>query len=226
MTALPRRAGRRTTQVGFWLAAAAALLVAHDAVLVVQTGPGRAAAAALRSGGHAYWPIASWLIVAASAACAAWWGWRLATLSRLGRAARERGGEPADGRRWAARAVRVWPRLFVVVAVAFLVQENVEHAVAHGHVIGLGALLGQEYPLALPVLTAISGLAACLAALVREREAELIGRIGATRPVRNRGNADARPFRSDPSRSRPRGPLAQRGAGRAPPLVSLATANA
>ena len=59
------------------------------------------------------------------------------------------GGAPTPtGRRFAA----IWLRLLAVVAIGFVIQENVEHVIAHGHAPGLGALLGPEYPLALPVI--------------------------------------------------------------------------
>lgn len=226
MSASPASTGHWARRVGFWLAACVALLVAHDAVVLVQTGPGRAAATALRSGGHEYWPVASWLIVAAGSAGAAWWGWRLVRLSHLAPEADASARPPAAPQSWPARTLRIWPRLFAVVALVFLGQENVEHAAAHGHLIGLAALIGPEYPLALPVLAAVSGVVACLAALVRHHEAELIRRVTTSRLAVSEPDIDRRSTRTEPRSSAARGPLARRGAERAPPIASLLTANA
>jgi hypothetical protein len=104
------------------------------------------------------------------------------------------------------------------VALAFLVQENLEHVMSHGHAPGIGALFGTEYPLALPVIAFVSGLAALLAAAVGSVERDLVTVIAA---------AILRAFRHPP-RSIPRpplrltipglSPLARSRADRAPPL--------
>jgi hypothetical protein len=180
----------------FWLAAGIALLISHDAVFLVQLGPGRALAAALSDAGHghAYWANASSLLLTGGAIAAALWLVRLAVLRRAG------GGPPQDvpgAETWRRRALTHWVRLFALVAIAFVLQENIEHALVHGHFIGLGALTGPEYPLAVPVLAMVAGLAAALTALVRQREVELLRRIGArARPPRaQRRHGHARPMR-------------------------------
>jgi len=80
------------------------------------------------------------------------------------------------------------------VALAFALQENIEHLAGHGHLIGLGALIGPEYPLALPVIGLVALAAAALGALVRWRIALLEARVG-VRPVpaRPRGLTARRP---------------------------------
>ena len=77
-------------------------------------------------------------------------------------------------------------RLVGVVALAFLLQESAEHFVSHGHLPGLGALFGPEYPLALPVLVAACLVGALLASLVRERERTLLARIARVAATRRR----------------------------------------
>ena len=108
----------------------------------------------------------------------------------------------------------------MLVALAFAVQENAEHVLSHGHLIGAGALIGPEYPLALPVLAVVSGLAAAVTALVREHEADLLRRIAAA-PARVRSPLHigaAGPGRPLVGRSTP---MSTHRALRAPPLAFL-----
>ena len=81
----------------------------------------------------------------------------------------DRGEAPRPYRR---ELVGLWLRLFAVVAVAFTVQENVEHA-AHHHFLGIGALWSQEYPFAAGTLAAVTFAAAAIGALARCRIAAL-----------------------------------------------------
>jgi hypothetical protein len=214
------RSGRLARGVSFWLAASVALLVAHDAVFAMQAGAGRPAAELLRTAAHAYWPVATGLVLASAVIGGAWWAMRLATLRRLTGAGGSRRLPPARSS-WRGRAVTMWPRLFVLVAAAFLLQENVEHLYVHGHLIGLGALIGPEYPLAIPVLAAVTALAAAVAALVRDREAALVRRILIERAYRVGQEAvqpRRRPCRELPGRL---DPLSLLRAGRAPPSPVL-----
>jgi hypothetical protein len=104
-----------------------------------------------------------------------------------------------------------------VVVIGFAIQENVEHFIAHGHLIGAGSLVGPEYPLALPVLGLVSFVAALGAALLVGSERGLMAAIEAAlrrvRPVR----VAVRPPQRIPA---PSGSiLARFAAGRAPPWV-------
>ncbi|HEX2221499.1 MAG TPA: hypothetical protein VHK06_03150 [Candidatus Limnocylindria bacterium] len=205
----------------FWVAAGLALLAGHDAVSLVQLGPGRTLAEQLRTAGHAYWPVATWLLLLAAAAAALWWAARLAHLRRLAGPAsavvRPSGG--AIG--WRRRAAGAWARLFAVVAIGFVLQENVEHAAVHGHILGTGALFGPEYPLALPVLAVVTAFVATLIAAIGQREATLILQIARNRlPARAPRGGMPRPA---PDRVVRRDPLALHRSGRAPPAPSLAT---
>ena len=103
-----------------------------------------------------------------------------------------------------------------MVAVAFLVQENAEHFVSHAHAPLLGALAGPEYPLALPLLAAITLLGALVTLLVRERERTLLARIAGGLPRVRR--AAEPPLRPGPMRLRRPAILSRPDLSRAPPL--------
>jgi hypothetical protein len=203
--------------VAFWAVAGVALLVSHDAVFLAQVGPGHALARALREAGHEYWGIASLLLGIIGLATL---GATLLRLRALRRKAATLGATPIAGSRpYVVRWLATWGRLLAMVAIGFVVQENIEHLVGHGHAPGLGALIGPEYPLALPVITLITGLAALVAAALSQAERALLAVIAdAMRRVLARA-----PRRTDrpPQRLvvRLMSPLARAWAGRAPPRV-------
>ena len=161
--------------VAFWALAGIALLVTHDAVFLAQVGPGHELARALREAGHEYWGIASLVLAAIGIAALTATLVRLRSLRRsiaiLGAASTER------SRPYAARWLVTWARLLAVVGIVFAIQENIEHLIGHGHAPGLGALIGPEYPLALPVIGLITGLAAFAAAVLGETEQALLAVI-------------------------------------------------
>ena len=198
----------------FALLAAACLLVGHNAVYMVELGPGERLAQELRHAGHAYWPAASFLLVAGAGLLALL---ALRRLLRLTDAARGLPRVPVTGPGYLARFAGLWLRLVVVVAAGFVLQENLEHLAGHHHLPGAAALIGPEHPLAVAVLACVSGVAAAIGALVTGREAELLVRIAHAR------GATAHPPRRltlRPSDVRPRlrrNPLATATAGRAPP---------
>ena len=78
------RVARVSRTASFWLAAGVTLLVSHDAVFLVQVGPGKALADALTDAGHghAYWANASVLLLAGGTVVAALWFVRMAILWR------------------------------------------------------------------------------------------------------------------------------------------------
>lgn len=201
------------------------LLVAHEAVFVAQFGPGASFAVAMSERGHdGYWAEFTLFAGLAGALLACLAAARLAALSwrRHALGARELPDEPGIGS-YLHELGGLWPRLVVALVLAFTVQENVEHLATHDHLIGVAALTGPEYPLALPVLTLVALGAAALGALVRWRVAVLEARIAAAARSRL-----PRPLSGDP---RPAGwwvaaavcahrwILARRDAGRAPPLL-------
>ncbi|MCV0402475.1 MAG: hypothetical protein K5924_02065 [Chloroflexi bacterium] len=212
------RLTRVPPRLAFWALAGLALVLGHDTIFLVQAGPGEALTRALRDAGHGYWAVAS-TVVALAAVLAA-----VATVVRLvllRRRARRLGAQPVGGR--ITRLLGTWGRLFAVVAVGFALQENIEHAVTHGHVPGLGALVGVEYPLALPVLAFLTAVAALVAASLRAAERGLVAAIAAAlarvshRPAREL----PRPVRRERVADRP---MARNIAGRAPPPRRFAPA--
>ena len=120
-----------------------------------------------------------------------------------------------------ARALRAWIRLVVVVAIGFVIQENIEHFLSHRHTLGLGALLGPEYPLTLPVIAGMTGLAALVAAAVVTVERQLLAAI--LRAIRQLVRRAPRRLQRPPARVAWRllSPLATAWAGRAPPRQLL-----
>jgi hypothetical protein len=199
--------------IAFWALAGMALLVSHDAVFLVQMGPGERLTAALRTVGHDYWGAASIVLVGVATLAGAI---TLARLAMLRRRAAELSAIPQARPARLARLLPVWGHLAAVVVIGFAIQENVEHFVAHGHLIGPGALVGPEYPLALPVLAIVSFVAALGAALFVATEQALVAAIG-----------DALAAHRRPERATVRAPqrvappvgsvLARFLAGRAPP---------
>ena len=215
---MTRLLGRIRGPVAFWALAGVALLLSHDAVFLAQVGPGEGLARTLREAGHDYWGLASTALAIIGLATLT------ATLIRLRvlrRRAEALGATPIAASRtsYGARWLRVWARLLAVVAIGFLVQENVEHLIGHGHAPGLGALIGPEYPLALPVIGLITGFAGLVAAALGQAERTLLAVIA---------DAIRRLFARAPrTTARPplrlvavlASPLAAAWAGRAPPRL-------
>jgi len=209
---------RHRAGIAFWALAGVALLISHDAIWLTQIGPGDDLTTALRRGDHGYWAAASVGILIAALAVAGVVALRLLRLRRRALSIGTRRGPPAAGGGFAWRAAVAWARLLAVVSIGFLIQENVEHHLSHQHIPGVGALFGPEYPLALPVIAFITGVAGVLAAAVRGWERRLVAAILAAhrmrlRPIRQTLRAPRRSARLAFS------PLAAAAAGRAPPLL-------
>lgn len=196
-----------------------ALLVTHDAIYLVQAGPGQSLAGALRSAGHGYWGLASAALIVGAVLAAITTALRM---QRLRSRASALGARPTRPRAYARRFADAWWRLAAIVAIGFFVQENVEHLLTHGHVLGASALLGPDYPLAIPLVGLVSGIAAMLAAFVTGAHEALVVAIEA---ALRRAIRAPRVVRRAPARLVAIGPvLAHPGAGRAPPsLVVSAT---
>jgi hypothetical protein len=205
-------------RLAFWAAAGVALLVSHDAIYLVQVGPGASLAAALRQAAHDYWGLASLLLALVGVGVL---GATMLRLRGLHRAAAALGADAADlrSRPYLGRWIRAWVRLLAIVAGGFLVQENVEHLIGHGHSPGLGALIGPEYPLALPVIGLITAVAALVTAAFGQVERALLAVIADA--VRRRLARPPRRTVRPPLRLAVvvRSPLALAAAGRAPPWL-------
>jgi hypothetical protein len=208
------RARRLRGPIAFWALAGVALLISHDAIFLLQFGPGESLTRALRAAGHDYWGLASAVLAVIGLTVA------MAAAVRLGRLRREarRLSTERDVRVAIGRRISVaWGRLLAVVAIGFAIQESIEHLAMHGHAIGVGALIGPEYPLALPVLIVISLVAAVIATVVRGAEEALVATIARARLAlvrRSPRNLARPPLRLATRRIRV---LARSAAGRGPP---------
>lgn len=202
------------------------VLLAHDAIYTAQTAldPSDLAFA---DAAHRYWTTFVVLaLLAGGLALAA----TLTGFLRLGRALRhlppapETRGLPVSS--FTGELVRLWPRLLGTVGLAFLVQENVEHAAAGRSLPGLWVLSGPEYPLAIPVLILVTGLLAAVGAWFRHRRDVLVGRLQAARTafaLRTRaGHAPAVRWRLVGALVALSRILARPDAGRAPPRAAAA----
>ncbi|HEX5040787.1 MAG TPA: hypothetical protein VFW95_11700 [Candidatus Limnocylindria bacterium] len=202
--------------VAFWALAGVALLVSHDAVFAIQAGPGQRLTEALRAAGHDYWGVASAFIAAIGLVVGLV---AVARLRRLQRHASDLRAAPRVSGR-TRQVLRTWGRLFVIVTAGFLVQENLEHLAMHGHLIGAGALAGPEYPLALPVIAAVTFVAGVVGGLIRGKESALLQAIAAALAGLDHGPVHVirRPGGVRITRA---SILARCGAGRAPPRVAV-----
>lgn len=206
----------RRRSIGFWALAGVSLLISHDAIFFIQLGAGSDLAQALRTAGHDYWGAASALLLTVGLAAGLLGIRRVRSLRRrataLGVTPDVRGG-------YARRALRIWCALLPVVALGFMVQESVEHVIVHGHAIGIGALLGPEYPLAIPVIALITSIGAAVLGLIADAEVALLAAISsAFSSVRRAPTAARRRPATSVTASR-QSVLSRPGAGRAPPVV-------
>ncbi len=175
--------------VRFLMLAFVSVGIAHDAVFAAEHGIGSGFAAAMSAGGHdGYWPLFSVAVVLAVTLLSGWAAIRIVRLltRRSTPTARPMSRPACPAPRTYGHDLRgLWLPLLALTLAAFTLQENVEHLVGHGHLIGLGALAGPEYPLALPVIALVTLLVAAAGALVRWRiavlEGQLAGRLHAPR---------------------------------------------
>jgi hypothetical protein len=209
---------RSRSRFAFWALAGVTLLVSHDAVFLAQTGPGAAFAAALRDAGHGYWGMASIGLALTGSMGAIGALLRVRHLRRRA-AVLDLAANPIGRRAYLVRSLRCWIGMFVLIAVGFAIQENVEHLLAHGHAIGGAALIGPEYPLAIPVIAAISLLSGLVAGAFVAVEHDLLVRIEAA--IRRLLARAPRMLVRPPARLHlaPIRVLALPGAGRAPPAL-------
>jgi len=201
------------------VAAALALLATHNVVYVVELGPTNALETTLTSGEHAYWPAASLLTTAFGLLAAAGWSVRILWLRRRARLTRGAARQPAPASRrgaWLADAARTWLRLAAAVLIAFLIQENIEHAIAHHHVVGFAPLL-DAHLVVIPALLLATGIAAAMLAFAAHREADLLARILAAAAQRRAPRV--LPVRLPRMSAHASGALARHAGLRAPPQL-------
>lgn len=186
--AYPSRVNRASTMtnrqrrgsVRFLVLVVMGVLIAHDAIYAAQHGLGSARDDALAAIAHQYWTgFAALTILGVAVATAA----AVAGLMRLSRALRGLAAVPSavGATGYGSELVHLWPRLFLAVTLAFLLQENAEHLAAGQPPPGLWALSGPHYPLAIPVLAVVTGLLAAAGAWFRWRGDVLAGRLHAAR---------------------------------------------
>lgn len=164
-------------------------LVAHDTIFAAQYGLGAAREDALAATAHGYWPAFVVLTLLVFVAGAGATVCRVVHLRRLVRGL-PAAPRPVDEPGYRAEVARLWPRLLLVVGVAFLVQENLEHLAAGQALPGLWALSAPGYPLAIPVLVAVTGLLAAVGGWLQWHRETLDRRLSAARA------AAARPCRT------------------------------
>jgi hypothetical protein len=161
----------------FLILAAAVLVIGHELVLRIGYGPGADASIALKATSHGL----AWLLQAATALLATA-GLLIVVVARI-RRLRTRlfatvGHVPALARPSRRQLLVAWERLFAVALIGFIVQENVEHGVVHGHLPGLSMLYGGQYVFTIPVF-ALLALAAAFAASLVGRELATLERAAA-----------------------------------------------
>jgi len=163
------------------------LVLSHNLVYLLAYGD--AATLVLRATGHdTAWSNAVRLVVACSGLLGAAALGRVLVLWRTARRL-ERATGPLAHPGWsgfAATLLRTWLALLLATSVVFLVQENIERLAAGQPAPLGGALLGGGPVGPLPVIAAISLLAALVGTLFRWSISALIERINATRKPRPR----------------------------------------
>ncbi len=193
LTTAPDRA-RWAGRLRLAVLAAVALQSAHTAIFAAQYGLGDRFAAAMAGSGHeGWWGPASAIVLAAGLGLLLR---AFGVLTRLERAARggPRSEFPADGwaePRFGPEVLAIWRRLLPLVLLLFAAQENIEHLLSHGQLLGIDALIGPGYTVAVPVLAIVTLAASAAGALVRWRVAVLRARVRTTTGLTSRNLADA-----------------------------------
>ena len=190
LTAASTRVARQLRRLRFAALVTVGALLGHDAVFAAQYGLGEQRTAALAATAHDYWPVFAVLALLVGGLGLAAAALLLVRLHRALQglpAVRPPAGTPS----YAGELLRLWPRLFLAVTLAFTLQENVEHLVTGLGLPGLWVLSWPSYPLALPVLAAVTFLLAAAGAWLRWRTDVLAGRLAAARTSARR-RADVR----------------------------------
>lgn len=155
-----------------------ALFVAHDAVYVARFGLGPDLATAMAKRGHdPYWVPASITVAFIAGVVFIAAIIRLARLERRSRYLPD--PMPLERRAYLRACLRTWAWLLPTVAGLFVVQENLEHLVGHGHLLGLRGLAGTDLlHVVIPLAATTLALAAC-GTVVHWRVRVLVARVAA-----------------------------------------------
>jgi hypothetical protein len=155
-----------------------ALLLSHAALFAVSFGVGPDLAEAMSAGGHdGWWGAYTLGVLGVTAILAAGALWRLRRLASLtSDLAPTESGPDAGG--YAHELAQVWRSLFAAATVLLVVQENLEHLAAGGHLVGLEPI---ATPAALVVIGFTALVVASIGALVRWRIRQLEARLVAAR---------------------------------------------
>ncbi|HET6380139.1 MAG TPA: hypothetical protein VFH63_03775 [candidate division Zixibacteria bacterium] len=147
-------------------------VVGHQLALAIGYGPGARVSAALRATQHGGgWELTVLSVVLAGAAALAVVAWQIRALrTHLARAG---AASPAGGRPRLREVLSLAHRVFAASIVVFLLQENAEHAVAHGHLPGFEALLAGQYVATVPTFVLLSLAVAAVAVHLTRHVVEL-----------------------------------------------------
>jgi hypothetical protein len=209
--------------------ATAALLFAHEAVYHLRFGFGPRLTGAMSAGGHdAYWRIfmalalcAAASLILATAVKLARLAWRVRRLERQPARKAARIRDVPEGYR--TELLALWRRLYPIVALAFIAQENVESLAAGGGLPGLGILGGSGVLLALAVVGGVTLVVSAVGAIVRWRirslEAQLADAAAAAYRDRSRSQGLPRGWWVTAALCAQRWTIARQDPGRAPPAA-------
>lgn len=165
---LTSAAGRRLERIRLALLVAVSIAVAHQVVFAAWFGVGRGLADALAVNGHPVTvPLLVVLAVGAALAFAAIVAWRFNRLRELTAAvpAHAVAWRTAFGGRWWSTTSRVT----VWTSIVYVLLENVEHALGHGHVEGL-SVLGPDPLVTIGLVLVVSSAVTAVGLMVRWRE--------------------------------------------------------
>lgn len=210
---------RQLDRSRFIILAAAVLVIGHELVLRIGYGPGADASLALKGTSHGL----AWLLQAATAWLATI-GLAVVVISRIRRLRAHLldriGHVPALARPSRRQLLVLWERLFAVALIGFIVQENAEHALMHGHLPGLSMLYGGQYVFTVPVFAVLALAAALVAALVGRRLATLERAVAEAERQLPRALRNLAPVPADPDRRARALLISAALQRRGPPLVA------
>lgn len=197
--------------------ALASLLAGHELIYLASHGAGAGYETAMRERGHdRYWTSFVLVVLAVSICLVSVATSQFVRLRRL--AGHRRSGhievENSGIGQYARLLLSLWMRVALLTTFGYLLQENLEALPMSGSMAGVGVVTG-EHALAVPILIAVSLVAAAVGALVGWRRSILLARIRQRVVEHRRGPiAVRRPLAAVRPRPRSEG---RRNGVRAPP---------